>query len=88
VALLVFAGRHYPGVMTFESRLSALCAATRAPSWAAGRANLNCGIADTRTRNDGADEWCRVHPNDANIPAAATSHSTIGFEVGNWQVLN
>jgi hypothetical protein len=40
-------------------------------------ANLNCGRAETQTRNDGADEWCRAHPNDPNIPAVATGHSTI-----------
>jgi hypothetical protein len=40
-------------------------------------ANLNCGKADTRTRNDGADAYCRENPNDPNIPAVATGHATV-----------
>jgi hypothetical protein len=40
-------------------------------------ANLNCGKANVSTTSRGADEWCRANPNDQNIPAAATGHSTI-----------
>jgi len=40
-------------------------------------ANLNCGKADTRTRNPDASAWCRDHPNADFVPAAVTGHETI-----------
>ncbi len=40
-------------------------------------ANLNCGKADARQRSQGGDDWCQAHPNDSNIPMAATGHSTV-----------
>lgn len=40
-------------------------------------ANLNCGKADTRTRNAGASRWCRDHPNSDFVPLVATGHDTI-----------
>jgi hypothetical protein len=40
-------------------------------------ANLDCGKANTRRALPGATAWCRNHPDDKNIPMAATGHDTI-----------
>jgi hypothetical protein len=41
-------------------------------------ANLVCGQANTsRTPGRGPIDWCREHPNDAFIPAAAAGHDSI-----------
>jgi hypothetical protein len=40
-------------------------------------ANLNCGKANISRTSGRGNEWCRDHPNDRNIPMAATGHDTI-----------
>ncbi len=40
-------------------------------------ANLNCGKADTRTANRGAEAWCSRHADAEFVPAFAAGHDTV-----------
>ena len=39
-------------------------------------ANLPCGKADTSTKSEAADAWCRAHPG-AGIPLVVVGHDTV-----------